>query len=200
MSWYSIDGATAKQHDLLLDAIQGCTYPFGERFTEIDGCFVAFSFSDDPLPHYGRDVAATTMGDTLNACGVPDSASVVLLNGLESQVPFGIGHRFVKGSFFKEVVVHELGHVVSSWLNEEQIDEICDLFGGARHNWSGDVSDSHVKWEDLIKEAQAEFFKDVFYPDRLFDNRTNWQMPKANFDSWAAIMDTLVCCPEAGGT
>lgn len=201
MSWYVFENGTVDQQALVVAALDLCTYPLTQRLGGTDnplgggdGIFVHFSFVDDPLPHFGRDVAATYIGTLPNQCGKPGQADVKMKNGLESDVTQGGGNSV---GFFKEVVIHELGHVVSSWLNEAQRSRISELFGGTLDDWDGDETDPDVKWETLIKEAQAEFFKDVFTPisARVYNNRTNWQMPRANFAEWVGIMNTLCPCP-----
>jgi hypothetical protein len=106
--------------------------------------------------------------------------------------------------FFKEAFIHELGHVVRFsqmtggematgaplWHHEDS-DAEGTLAAWADVGPGGKVGDS--KWAESLEEATAELFKDAYYDDRVFDQATNWRMPKENYETF---MDLL--CPNRG--
>jgi hypothetical protein len=103
--------------------------------------------------------------------------------------------------FFMETVAHELAHVLMG-QNAADPAVLCPLFVrtglpgtltvGTVADWNISTRPSVVrsKWEDRIEEAVAEVVKDAALPDRrVYDNRTNWRLPEANF---AVLMSALL--------
>lgn len=184
-----IDAGTLQQQTLFQAAFDAITFPTTRLNLD-----VVVGFGPDPCPDMDHELACTFVtfeGEGLNNCGRPTSASIVMLDGLEEET----GNAFRGIRMFYDVVAHEIGHVASAWLTDVQRGELCVLFGGQPSNWRPE----NAPWPDLIQEAQAEFFKDVFMPKELrrYDNRTNWKLPRANFPAWLEIMSTLCTCPGA---
>lgn len=80
-------------------------------------------------------------------------------------------------AFAKECVIHELGHVVTLGnLPPDLHQEICNILGiDYATQWapSGALGAS---WLNAGQEAAAEIFKDFYFPGRVYDNRTNFQI------------------------
>lgn len=185
--WLSFTNGTADQQALFEQALDRATYPWNGR-GQPD---VEVTFTPDPtLAGDVHDFAYTTVFDTpRNPCDRPLVATMHVQSNLEEERP---GDQFSGVAFFQETVVHEMGHVVASWLNVAQMTIISSLFGGTYEaNWRPDTD-----WPTRIVEAQAEFFKDVFMPKefRRYDNRTNWKMTRGNFSAWVDIMNSLCPC------
>jgi hypothetical protein len=103
--------------------------------------------------------------------------------------------------FFMETIAHELAHVLIGQSGADPA-ALCALFvhagltGTIRYgtlaDWNNDTQPTvtRQKWEDHIEEAVAETVKDAALPDRrVYDNRTNWRVPEANFE---ALMTALL--------
>lgn len=174
------ENGTPRQHELFNEALADCTYPFARL-----SCTVFVRFSNDPDPDDSSEAAYTTWdtGDGVNAKGQAKIFRIKIIDSLEQDSG---------AAFFKEVVVHELGHVVQGHLSERSIKRLCNAFGGTREQWDrGDgTDDTEFPWEARIQEAFAEFFKDVYLGDkRVNPNRTNWQFPEDQYDVWTDVMN-----------
>jgi hypothetical protein len=115
----------------------------------------------------------------------------------DADVWFNNNVKDVVQKFYMELVIHELGHAVSFTTMDDDAKKtaVAGLFvfqgptgEGFRGGTLADWNPLGVAWEDRIQEAVAECFKDAFLPwqYRVYDNRTNWFLPKEN---WDAFMD-----------
>lgn len=104
-------------------------------------------------------------------------------------------------SFFMESVVHEYAHVIIGlWLapDDGARSDLCHMFtkkGSGKVGTLGDWNPDSGVWEDMIKEAAAEFFKDVFMPSkyRYYSQRTNWSFNKFYFNAWIDMVYAFLC-------
>jgi hypothetical protein len=108
-------------------------------------------------------------------------------------------------SFFMESVVHEYGHyIVNSFMETDEADRAnlgamfkhkSDGRWGTAADWTGQAD---TEWEDQIKEACAETFKDIFLPKkyRYYDNRTNWWLDKGHFTEFIDLIFDFLCVDE----
>lgn len=99
--------------------------------------------------------------------------------------------------WFADVLIHELGHVMQGVLNTETA--VVALFGGTSKDWIIAGSTDQFGGESsgfprMIREGDAETFKDVFAGAHAYDNRTGWWLPRKNFDAWLRVYS-----PTGGG-
>lgn len=105
----------------------------------------------------------------------------------------GAGAEWAGDAFFIECIAHELGHA-SMFLLEQNYGasfvhtNLCDIFGKPTTAWDN-PSDA---WEDRVAEMAAESFKDMVYPGRVYDNRTNGELAEARFEDFRLLMTELV--------
>lgn len=108
-------------------------------------------------------------------------------------------------NFFMESAVHEYAHAlggVKVYGRYAPTDDpvmvalICPWFRhrisgawGTPDDWETDT------WAESIKEAFAEFFKDVFMPvdKRHYNNRTNWWVDQTMFLAYLEEMWSILC-------
>jgi hypothetical protein len=91
------------------------------------------------------------------------------------------GGVFATEAFFRESVTHEVGHIVQAQFDDAAVARVAAMFGGTPAQWHPD----DTPWEQLVQEGFAETFKDVFLGDlRVYDNRTNWRLPRDQFDAF----------------
>jgi hypothetical protein len=98
--------------------------------------------------------------------------------------------------FYQETLAHELGHVLTRVVmlrlgEDEAIAAFRELFDAPTAPWNTGP------WEGRLEEAVAEFFKDMIWPTRRYDSRTNLKLPRAHFEAWKNVMvDQAVAAPE----
>lgn len=157
----SFANGTARQRQLVNDAIAECTF----QFDRLEAT-VTFTFEPriDPALHGGK-FGAVTFVDQL-----PTHAEIHVLADLANP-----RSSFYAGDdFFKESVIHELGHVVTLSLAPDQQAVIAGALGADyRTQWDlGAVKG----WTLSAAEGAAETFKDLFFPGRKYNNRTRWRL------------------------
>lgn len=168
----SFTGGTAQQRQWVQDAISTCNFPF-------DGLSVSVEFTWGTPPVANHSAFACTVS---NGGG---SYTVTLRPDLDdpNRDPLYNGK-----SFYEETVVHELGHVAQMALADSsaQHDSFCDMFGAPHTDWT--ISEATPQgWETAVVEAVAETFKDMWFPDRKFDNRTRWKLASNETGAFAAM-------------
>lgn len=167
---------TTRQHDLFNAAVTASIYDFDQVPTE-----VTVSWEADPDPGDANEFAIT-----INAGSTSTIAIIDDLDGLGRPGPY------TGEAFYKEVVLHELGHVALA----ERIAQngVADLYALFEHTITGAVGTAESwdsgAWEERILEGCAESFKDAFstIENRLFSNRTNWRVPLGN---WAYFVESF---------
>lgn len=191
----------ARQEQWISAAIGLCRYPLEDL--DVD---VTFESVPEPSAAGHKDAMCTT--------GAGGEYLVEVRAGLEDpNSPINEGKQETVKDFFREAVVHEIGHVVEKEYLRYRADyyaEFGDTEEGARFNQLVKViapmftyHDSHrlgtiadwdpesAAWEERIEEAVAETFKDTWLAPtlKLYDNRTNWSLQtgsKAEF--WTHLM------------
>lgn len=176
-------------------ALESVTYPL-----EKVGGKVRVNFPVEPACPGHSEFACTQMyiaGPYVAIIEVRDSTALPLDQGWH---PFsGVPGEWNGRNFYRESVVHELGHVIAGTFtaSPDARAEMCGLFRfmdimgpedgrpGQPGDWNGAPT-----WAHHIEEAVAETFKDVFMPkrDRQYDNRTAWRLPQANFRRFLELM------------
>jgi hypothetical protein len=189
---FSYGPGPSRYFSLTADAIASVTYPLdnvaGTVFVE---------FVTEPLCPGHEEFACSfgyTSGDYIAGIQVRDSTG---LPSNEGWHPFDGTGEWTGEKFYQETVVHEVGHVVAGQLmGEDERDEMTRLFYkrdpmgeqdgriGVPSDWDG------ATWEDSIREAVAEVFKDTFFPrsKRAYDNRTSWSLPEDNFRRYLELI------------
>lgn len=195
---------TAEQRAVVEETIARQRFPF-DRLDEVT---INVEWVVDPTPTMKDEFAWTEWSSTpVGACSQkPSLASIRFKDDLldpgradggRDQWPKGF---YAGRSFVRDVVEHELGHVVQSQLTPAQITRICeDVFGVPASRWANPDDD----WEDHVQEGFAETFKDVFLErgdsGRKFDNRTNFEWPQSKFDIFWEVLDAICPCLTPGG-
>lgn len=157
---------TSQQQQLVLDAVAECTFPLAQLGTTVN-----FTFGTDIAGHGGKFEAVTDLTQ------LPTHAEVTVQQDLDnpaSPLYFGL-------AFFKECIIHELGHVVILQLGEADQRAIATAFG-LNYDTQWTVAEAGGIWTNAGSESAAETFKDLFLtkPNRRYDNRTAHQLPQAN--------------------
>lgn len=195
------------QRAVVEETIERQKFPF-DRLDEVT---VNIEWVVDPTPTMKDEFGWTEWSGTpVGACSQKPSVMSIRFNDdlLDPDRADGGRDGWPKGfyagrSFVRDVVLHELGHVVQSQLTPAQITKICeDVFGVPATRWSDPADD----WDEHIQEAFAETFKDVFLErgdnGRKFDNRTEYTWPQDKFDVFWEILDAICPClepPDNGG-
>ena len=175
-------------------ALASVTYPL-----EKVGGKVRVNFPVEPACPGHSEFACTQMylsGPYVAVIGVRDSTGLPPDQGWH---PFsGAPGEWNGRNFYRETIVHELGHVIAGTFvgSQEARDEMCGLFRlmdimGPEDGRPGQPGDwNSGPWQRHIEEAVAETFKDVFMPkrDRQYDNRTDWRLPQARFRRFLELM------------
>lgn len=183
-----VDGSgsagTTRQQGLVRDAIEEATFPWDRSQLKVDFTFVVEgTFESD---HFD---GATVFGDTAFITAQTgdisgDRAVIRIWDKLDDHDYLKVHGLaiFASDAFFKETVLHELGH---AWQQAELDDEAQHVFQTCWAPSSGIV----VPWDTgghdgQAREALAETFKDVFFPGRAFDNRTQHKMMHSSFPDY----------------
>lgn len=158
---------------------------------------VTFTFSDDPLPGGPEEELAYTSGSGFNY-------EVILKDDLHllNRGP-GANPQFGGPNLVRDVVAHELGHVILSYVVEaygaSAITALCDMFGAPESAWDSGA------WRTQVKEAVCETFKDSILKlsfgrwNNVRDNRTDWHLPEDQWDNWLDVMFKAPKRYDAGG-
>lgn len=108
-------------------------------------------------------------------------------------------------TFFQECFIHELGHVFffAHYNADDRKTQMSGWFrhtgatgsGAGRQGLLADWNPLTAAWEDRTQEAVAEFFKDVYLieADRVYENRTNWEMQAESFPEFVAMIESITC-------
>ena len=97
---------------------------------------------------------------------------------------------FTGQNFFQETIAHELGHVMTSIVFKKMgatqaIAKFRQMFNAPSAPWDTGP------WEGQLKEAVAEFYKDMIWPTRKFNSRADIKLPRANYETWLRVMMDL---------
>jgi hypothetical protein len=105
--------------------------------------------------------------------------------------------RRLPAAQFTDAVVHALGHLFFAVYTPTSL--WTSGFGYLAEAGRDVVGDDLVAatWEDNASEAIAEFFRDVYLPQRPSDNRTNWQMRRTSFGEFVAEVHRVLCPAQA---
>lgn len=119
---------------------------------------------------------------------VADSIRILIRSDLvtaTSQTPVGIwfGPRG-----FVECLTHELGHAAMLCLENlygtDYLQEtVCDIFGRPTSEWNP----TGLAWDSRVVEAAAETFKDIAYPNSLYNNRTKNRISQFRFQDFIQL-------------
>lgn len=186
---FSFDpSVTNQQKQWFLDAVGRINFPINVLTSNV----LVETVTEPPCPGH-HDTACTTDEGGGNYTihlrhNIDDPTGVVL----------GVEPREVK-RFYQETVAHEIAHIVA--FNEIPDDAtkttVAALFhrGGevGAGNPPGELADWNQTldpWEDRIQEAVAEVIKDVMLAPqyRTYDNRTNWTIDEADFQTFMGIV------------
>jgi hypothetical protein len=125
------------------------------------------TFSEDEAP-----------GEDLFGWGVQAGDSLITLR------------RSLSPEQFRDETLHTLGHVFFAMHSDPAtVSAWFDANGrpGTVADWIA------AQWEARTSEAIAEFFRDVYLPTRLWDNRTLWTMRRDAFSAFVQIVDGVLC-------
>lgn len=153
---------TSQQQQLVLDAVAECTFPLAQLGTTVN-----FTFGTDIAGHGGKFEAVTDLTQ------LPTHAEVTVQQDLDnpaSPLYFGL-------AFFKECIIHELGHVVTLQLGEADQRAVATALG-LDYDTQWTLAEVGGIWTNAGQEAAAETFKDLFLakPNRRYDNRTIYRL------------------------
>lgn len=182
---------TGQMRQWINDTIARSNYPFTSLGVTVNYVVVA----EPPCPGH-KDMMCTTdegagMFTTHIRDGI-DSPTGAIALGLPNPA------QDIK-IFFQETIMHELGHVIhfTSLISDDLITTVTGYFSrngaigeglvvGELADWDG-LSEP---WEDRIEEAVAETIKDAALDSvhRIYDNRTNWDINRADFDTFTSLM------------
>jgi hypothetical protein len=89
-------------------------------------------------------------------------------------------------AFYKETLTHEFAHVAMLLLEQARgtewlVETLCDIFGAPTSAWEAGP------WAARVKESAAETFKDVMFPGRRFDNRTQRRLQEDRFQDFLGV-------------
>jgi len=177
---------TDRQRALFDDALEQAIFPW-DRIPHD----VYVRWEADPEREYHNEAAVTTVSyKRVDACERPIHAAIDFRADLDS--------AFTE-RFYRETVVHELGHVLASMMHTSQIDRIVACYRDAtRADWSPEVEDptAGTNWTERVEEAFCESFKDVYLPRayRQFNQRTKWVLRRDRYDEWLGVIDELCPC------
>jgi hypothetical protein len=180
----TLTGGTSQQRQWFEEAVREAgTYPFDKLTVN-----VTVSWVDEPPCPGHKETACTTTADGVNF-------ELKIRNTLDT---FG-------RLFYDEIVVHELGHVISFALTTvAERQTMCAWFHkhvpgeGDVPGTAADLNPLDQPWEDRIQEAMAETVKDAIMPDRYreADNRTNWEIDRDRYEDFM----TAMMPPDVTGT
>lgn len=192
-------GATAQQQQWTEDAINGSSFPWDRIALTVEFHFVPeadFAGSG----HFDKN--RYVFGDTHLESG---TAIIRIWDQLDTK---GLDEYEGK-DFFGETVIHELGHGLQfTYINTNgtvgdgpDTATLVGLFHDdlGRRGTVADWDPSSKLWEQRIIEAFAEFFKDVFFDGRKFDDRTDWRVDEADFLAWINFVGDHMCAGGGGG-
>lgn len=184
---------TAQQQEWFNYAVfTACTFAW-DRIDTV----VTVGFYADPSSAQHNEFAVTLWNyDETDNCGRPSRASIRMKDDLDDPDRDG---TFSGRTFFNDVVVHEMAHVVQGKLSPQQIEDICAAFESDTTHWLAGLGDEDL-WADRISESWAETFKDIYLPksQRKFDNRTNTKLKRAHFNQLLSVIDGVCPCAHGG--
>lgn len=182
------DGSiNATQQALIEQAIAVATFPWDRLFTTV----TFYSLPEPSCPGH-QDYMCTH--------GTDDGYAIEIRDGVESSDHPANGSlgREATARFFRESIVHELGHVVTFTVaNSDALRTqmaswfVRDTTFGALVDWNP----LGAPWPDRVQEGAAEFFKDLYMPRsaRVYNTRSAWKMDYQHFGNWMALMETITC-------
>lgn len=185
---------TPRQRQLFNDAVAEALYDWSRIPNNID---VDWESQFDSTLH--NSFALTQyLTDQVDSCHRQMHDNIKIASNLDNPNRPGNegGHPvgyYAGDQFYKETVIHELGHVVGSMADASQRTALAACFDRGPTSWLAGLNNEGA-WEDRVTEGFAETFKDVFFPGRKFDNRTRVKLPQANFSRFLDILDKVCCC------
>ena len=196
---------TARQRGLVLEALRQCRFPFDRLAFQVR---VRFTDNPDPSIHYEAATTYTTVYprpmplrddneiDGMSANGymypadVDVRAEVRILNGLSDPN----SRHYESDEFFKDVVIHEFGHILAGCFTESLRLDMCAALDIPEQAWRANTSDREA-WGGNGEELFCETFKDVFMPKehRAYDNRTGFPViPEENLPDFFDVLEQLI--------
>lgn len=148
---------------------------------------LTITFDPNPSPDVTHELAySTSLG--------PYDYLVTLKDDLHI-MDRGPGQPFGGEQLVRDVVAHELGHVIVMYLADtfgqpQTIEALCEIFGASITKWN----DTDDPWRERVIEGVCETFKDaILIPTfgrwmNTRDNRTDWQLPEAKWEDWVEWM------------
>lgn len=181
-------GATAQQQQWTEDAINGSSFPWDRISLTVEFHFVTEEAMQGSN-HFDKN--RYLFGDTNYGGGV---ATIRIWNELDTK---GLDEYEGK-DFFGETIIHEIGHGLQFKYIPDQDATLVALFHDdvGRKGTPADWAPMDKPWEQRIIEAFAEFFKDVYFAGRKFDDRTDWKVDQADFVAWLNFIGDLFGGPE----
>lgn len=186
---FSFDASvTGQQRQWFLDAIGRIKFPINLLAVDV----LVETVVEPPCPGH-KDIACTSDDGgghyTIHLKQNLDDPTGVVL---------GVAPNEVK-RFFQETVAHEVAHIVGFIKIPDDATKttVAALFrrGGevGAGNPAGELGDWNQTidpWEDRIIEAVAEVIKDTMLApqNRTYDNRTNWTIDEADFQTFMGIV------------
>jgi hypothetical protein len=186
------DPPDADAQSWILEAIDECSFNFASRghFGQ-NGAEVTFSWHTavEIDPDLTDSFVTFAKTDYIGISGGQHQFTVKILNDLHSR-----GGVFGGERFYKESIIHELGHVVITLLvvaGGSTEDGLRDSFAAMHGMDPGTaLNDPSLAWEERVIEAAVESFKDVFLPStvRAYDNRTNHRLLENQFTEYMSLI------------
>jgi hypothetical protein len=200
-------GLSTRQREWIEDAINRLQFPF--NFYQYGGDIaIVFYPTEEPSCEGHKDYMCTR--DNLELHGMDpnpnhlpdyDEGYWIIelrdnadeLSTFNSHLPPGATIK----DFFQESIAHEIAHVITfAWIGDTEGDreDLVAMFW--KEGAQGQLEDWNPldkPWADRIQEAVAEFWKDLYLPTRVFDNRTNWKMSRASYPDFMDIIRGMIC-------
>jgi hypothetical protein len=186
---FSFDASvTGQQRQWFMDAVGRIKFPINLLAVDV----LVETVVEPPCPGH-KDIACTSDDGgghyTIHLKQNLDDPSGVVLSVAPHEVK----------RFFQEVVAHEVAHIVGFIKIPDDATKttVAALFrrGGevGAGNPAGELADwsqALDPWEDRIVEAVAEVIKDTMLApqNRTYDNRTNWTISEADFQTLMGIV------------
>lgn len=190
---FAYSGGTPQQLRWIQDALTDCTYPLSAI-----GVNVTFQFAQ-PLP-ISTDIGHAHSYMVTQQVAPGDFTISIATWADDPTNPNNLGLPNPAQDiydFFKQSIVHELGHVVhftliNSPLLQQQAASLFwtpDITGGPGRRYGSLPDWSATVWVDNVMEGIAEVFKCVFYSQRLiFLDRTDWHIDQTPFNELIQLL------------
>lgn len=181
-------GGTTQQLAWFQEALNECTYPLEALAVKINVIWGALPTNSDTRHPYMVTEMNTPNEATIFIASWADDPTNINVSGLPN------AQADIK-EFYKESVIHELGHVATYGTIDSpnrtnraaNIAAACALFrrtDTGRQGVSSDWDDPSLAWADEIREGIAEAFKCSFYANRsklIYHNRSHWTIRRGDW-------------------